>query len=95
MMNILTQILNGQVKPFEQIGEGSEEIKELEKLIERNGECLCETLNNNQKEILDKYNGCIEEYYGLLIEDAFCVGFSLSAKILTESLSKSEKLYMN
>lgn len=95
MLNMLTQMLNGQVKPFEQIGKDSKEIKELENLIERNGESLCETLNNNQKEILEKYNGCIEEYYGLLIEDAFCVGFSLSAKILTEALTKSEKMYMN
>lgn len=94
MLNILTQILNGQVKPFEQIGGDSEAIKELKDLIERNSCNLCETLNDKQKELLAKYNDCIEEYYGLLIEDAFCVGFSLSAKILTEALSKSEKLYM-
>lgn len=95
MLNILTQILNGQVKPFEQIGRDSKEIKELENLIKRNSESLYETLNDNQKEILDKYNDCIEEYYGLLIEDAFSVGFSLSTKILVESVGKSEKLYMN
>ena len=95
MLNILTQILNGQVKPFEQIGEGSETIKELVGLIERNSCNLCETLNDKQKEILEKYNDCIEEYYELLIEDAFCVGFSLSTKILTEALTKSEKMYMN
>lgn len=95
MLNILTQMLNGQVKPFEQIGEGSVDIKELESLIERNSRNLYETLNSKQKEILEKYNACIQEYYGLLIEDAFSVGFSLSTKILTESLSKSEKLYMN
>ena len=51
MLNILTQILNGQVQPFEQIGEGSETIKELVGLIERNSCNLCETLNDKQKEI--------------------------------------------
>ena len=30
-----------------------------------------------------------------IIEDAFSVGFSLSAKILVEAISKSEKLYIN
>ncbi len=94
MLNILTQILNGQVKPFDEIGRDSAAIKELENLISRNSDNLCETLNSKQKEIMGKYNDCIEEYYGLLIEDAFCVGFSLGTKILAEALSKSEKLYM-
>ena len=95
MLNILTQMLNGQVKPFELIGRDSKEIKELENLIKRNSESLWKVLNDNQKDILSKYNDCIEEYYGLLIEDAFSVGFSLSAKILVEAISKSEKLYIN
>ena len=94
MLNILTQLLNGQVKPFEEIGKNSDEIKELEKFIEQNFKELNNELNTKQKEILEKYSECVEEYFNLLIEDSFCTGFSLSTRILTESLIKSEKLYM-
>ncbi len=94
MLNILTQLLNGQIKPFEEIGKNSDEIKELEELITKNLNNLNEELNDKQKDILQKYSECVEEYFNFLIEDAFCTGFSLSTRILTESLIKSEKLYM-
>lgn len=94
LISILSQLLNGQVKPFEEIGKNSDEIKELEKFIEQNYKELSKELNNKQKELLGKYSECVEEYFNLLIEDSFCTGFSLSTRILTESLIKSEKLYM-
>lgn len=83
-----------KVRPFEEIGKNSDEIKELENFIEQNYKELCEELNSKQKDILQKYSECVEEYFNLLIEDSFCVGFSLSTRILTESLTKSEKLYI-
>ena len=94
LISILTQLLNGQVKPFEEIGKNSDEIKELEKFIEQNFKELNNELNTKQKEILEKYSECVEEYFNLLIEDSFCVGFSLSTRIFTEAIIKSEKLYM-
>lgn len=94
MLNILTQILNGQVKPLEEIGKDCREIDEVSNFVERNSDNLYKTLNDEQKEIFKKYNDCIEEYYSLLIDEAFSVGFSLSTRILTESLIKSEKLYI-
>jgi len=94
MLNILTQLLNGQIKPFEEIGKNSDEIKELENFIQQNFNELNNELNTKQKEILEKYSTNTEEYFNLLIEDAFCTGFSLSTRILTESLIKSEKLYI-
>ena len=94
LISILTQLLNGQVKPFEEIGKNSDEIKELEKFIEQNFKELNNELNTKQKEILEKYSECVEEYFNLLIEDSFCTGFSLSTRILTEAIIKSEKLYM-
>ena len=78
MLNILTQLLNGQVKPFEEIGKNSDEIKELEKFIEQNFKELNNELNTKQKEILEKYSECVEEYFNFLIEDSFCVGLGIS-----------------
>lgn len=94
MISIITQLLNGQIKPFEEIGKNSDEIKELEELITKNLNSLNEELNDKQKDILQKYSECVEEYFNLLIEDSFCVGFSLSTRIFTEAIIKSEKLYM-
>lgn len=94
LISILSQLLNGQVKPFEEIGKNSDEIKELEKFIEQNYKELQEELNDKQKYVLQKYSECVEEYFNLLIEDSFCVGFSLSTRIFTEAIIKSEKLYM-
>ncbi len=94
MISILTEMLNGQVKPLEEIGKACREIDEVSNFVERNSDNLYKTLNDEQKEIFKKYNDCIEEYYSLLIDEAFSVGFSLSTRILTESLIKSEKLYI-
>ena len=94
MLNILTQMLNGQVKPLEEIGKDCREIDEVSGFAERNYDTLYKTLNDEQKEIFKKYSDCVEEYYTLLIDEAFSVGFSLSTRILTESLIKSEKLYI-
>ncbi|MBE6748344.1 MAG: hypothetical protein E7557_03835 [Ruminococcaceae bacterium] len=94
MISIITQLLNGQIKPFEEIGKNSDEIIELEKLISKNLNKLNEELSVKQIDLLQKYSECVEEYFNLLIDDAFCTGFSLSTRILTEALIKSEKLYM-
>ncbi len=94
MISILTEILNGQVKPLEEIGKDCRAIDEVSDFVERNSDNLYKTLNDEQKEIFKKYNDCVEEYYTLLIDEAFSVGFSLSTRILTESLINSEKLYI-
>ena len=94
MISILTEILNGQVKPLEKIGKDCREIDEVSGFAERNYDTLYKTLNDEQKETFKKYSDCLEKYYTLLIDEAFSVGFSLSTRILTESLIKSEKLYI-
>lgn len=57
-------------------------------LIKSNKETLEKELNQQQMNALEKYLTCYEEYYYLLTAHAFCSGFSLATKLLTEAVQQ-------
>lgn len=87
MKHIIEDLWNGSITPGEYCGVGNPELKELEKLIERNRGDLNQQLNEHQKKILEKYIDCTEEYLDLLMVQAFSDGFCLASKLLTEALT--------
>lgn len=90
-MNTITELWNGNLKPVKTLGKNNEEIKHLEKLMQQNLNKLETVLNTNEKETFEKYNDCIEEYLTICCEQAFCDGFSLGVKIISESFAEVEK----
>lgn len=87
MNTILSQLWNGNLCPVENSGKTDPEIQNLIILIERNGEKLNATLNDEEKNTFNNYIHCIEEYLSLSAEQAFSDGFSLASRILTEALT--------
>lgn len=95
MTKTIEQLWNGTLEPINYLGKDNKDLKQLESLIQRNLEKLEKGLNENQQEILKKFNDCTNEYITLISEQAFCDGFSIGAKITVEALNNAEQLLKN
>lgn len=58
----------------------------------RNQEKIKSELNERQKELLEKYDECNNEYVSLTNEQAFSDGFCLGMKIAVEALIGAENI---
>lgn len=87
MTATLSKLWYGNIAPCEQCGVNDPETRKLEILNDRNYDALCQIITPEQKEILQKYVDCRDEHLFHMMESAFCEGFSLAAKLLSESLT--------
>lgn len=85
MNNIISQLYRGELEPKNILGNGNVELRRMEILIRNNLERLKENLNENEKEVLEKYSGLVDEYIFLMSEQAFCDGFCLGMRISAEA----------
>ena len=65
-MNILEDFWYGNINPQEESKESNRAIKELLNLMGRNRDALSSTLTEKQREVLEKYDDCVNEMYGLI-----------------------------
>ena len=70
-MNIINELWYGNISPFEQCTRCDKRLKELLKLVARNREELDGTLTDKQKEILEKFEDCMNEMHSITERDAF------------------------
>ena len=84
-MDIINELWYGNVSPFEQCTRGDKRLKELLKLVARNREDLDGTLTEKQKEILEKFEDCMNEMHSITESDAFSYGFRLGVQLMAES----------
>ena len=87
MKGTIENLWNGNIAPGESCGEQNEEIAEILSLMENNVEDLRKVCSERQKQMLEKYIDCAEEYVYLITAQAFCDGFCLASKLLTEALT--------
>jgi len=85
MNNTISQLYRGELEPKNILGNGNVELRRMEILIKNNLERLKENLNENEKEVLEKYSGLVDEYIFLMSEQAFCDGFCLGMRISAEA----------
>lgn len=91
MTNTIVRLWHGDLEPVSSSGTNDPELKELEHLLQRNGERLEEYLDEKGKALFEKYFDCVEEYISVLCEQAFCNGFCLGTKITAEALTFNEQ----
>ena len=65
-MNILEDFWYGNINPQEESKEHNREIRDLLTLMGRNRDALSSTLTDEQREVLEKYDDCVNEMYGLI-----------------------------
>ena len=64
-MDIINELWYGNISPFEQCTRGDKHLKELLKLVARNREELDGTLTDKQKEMLEKFEDCMNEMHSI------------------------------
>lgn len=87
MKQTLSDLWHGRLTPMEQCGATDPEIKHLIDCMERNRKRLAEGLNEQQQTTLEAYVDCSDEYLCHITGQAFCDGFCLAGRLLTEALA--------
>ena len=86
-MTILEDLWYGNINPHETYLNGNCRFKHLLSLMGRNRDNLSDTLTEQQKELLEKYDEAINEMHSLAEEAAFQCGFSLGVRLMMEGIS--------
>ena len=85
-MNILDELWYGNINPQEQSKENNRAINELLKLMGRNRDRLHDSLTEEQRETLEKYDDCVNEMYGLIESEIFSYAFRLGGRLMLATL---------
>ena len=85
-MNVIKELWHGNIIPQEDGRTNSKEMKELMGYIARHSEDLENLLNDEQREIFDKFRECWNEYVRLAEATIFEYAFKLSARLTQETL---------
>ena len=83
---ILEDLWYGNINPLEDSTDDNAEVKKLLNLVGRNRDKLCESMTEQQKADLAKYDDSVNEMYGIIEQEVFKYGFRLGAKIMLEML---------
>ena len=87
MPSVIEELWYGNIDPQMQRVENNKEIKNLLNLMGKNRDDLSTTLTDKQKEILEKYDDCLNEMYCIIERETFAYGFRLGGKLMCETLS--------
>ena len=85
-MTVLEDLWYGNIDPHETILKGNKQFKNLLSLMGRNRDKLNDTLTDQQKELLAKYDDVINEMLSLAEVESFTCGFSLGIRLMMESI---------
>lgn len=86
MAGVIEELWYGNINPQIQRVEGNKEVKNLLNLMGKNRDELSATLTDKQKEILEKYDDCVNEMYRIIERETFSYGFKLGGRIMLETL---------
>lgn len=86
MRPLLEDFWYGNINPQEQSTENNPEIKHLLNLMGRNRDSLSDTLTDEQKETLAKYDDCVNEMYGIIEREILAYAFRLGGQLMLETL---------
>ena len=92
MSNTISQLYRGQLEPESVLGNGNTELRKTEIMLENNFKKIKENLDEATTQLLDKYRECMNEYIILISEQAFCDGFCLGTRIVSEAVGGAERL---
>ena len=81
-MNILDELWYGNINPQEQSKDNNRAIRELLNLMGRNRDRLHDSLTEEQRETLEKYDDCVNEMYGLIESEIFSYAFRLGGRLM-------------
>ena len=86
-MTVLEDLWYGHIDPHETILIQNRQFRHLLSLMGKNRDKLSNTLTEQQKESLAKYDDAVNELHSLAELSAFRYGFSLGVRLIMESVS--------
>ena len=86
-MTLLEDLWYGNINPHETFLNDNPHFKHLLSLMGKNRDKLSDTLTEQQKEILAKYDDTINEMHSLAEVESFTCGFSLGIRLMMESIA--------
>ena len=86
MGKAINDLWHGNIVPQEDSRTNSKEMKELMGYIARHSEDLEKLLNDEQREIFDKFRECWNEYVSLAEAAIFKYAFKLGSRLIYEAL---------
>jgi len=91
-MNILEDLWYSNISPWERPLKKDSAYSELLALIIRHQDDLKSRLNDEEKEILEKYADCIADMHDLTEREAFVKGFTIGARIIIEVMTNNSDI---
>lgn len=88
MFDTLKGLYRDRLVPDEKDDPNRPYIQDLLRLHEGNREKLCQSLTEEQKEILAKYDCQMDEMIELIREDSFISGYRLGTRMTAEAFTK-------
>ena len=89
MKRTLIDLWYGNIDPQEQ-APINPQVPDLLKLLERNHDALCKTMNEEQKDLFERYTSCADEISGFCERDSFVYGFRLGMRFAIEALAEDD-----
>ena len=86
-MNIIDKLWYGNISPCEKGFKKGSKYSELLSYIVKHEEDLQKQLNDEEKEVLEKFTECTNEMYGIAEREAFVREFTLGARIIIKVMS--------
>ena len=90
MRSILEKLFYGNICPNTDCRSQDKETKQLMGDIADHHENLLSTLNDEQKELLEKFDDCYNELTDINEREIFSYAFKLGARMMLEVLSNTE-----
>lgn len=90
MDKTISELWHGNIVPQSDSRNNSSEMKQLMEYMARHHDDLTKTLNDEQKEIFEKFDDCWSEYVSLAESAIFEYAFRLGARLTIETLQDTE-----
>lgn len=87
MKPTISALWNGNLTPWEEVGEHHKELMQICKLVEERKEAIVALLDENGEQLVEEFENAMTDWECLEMEDTFIKGFCLGAKLVIEALT--------
>ena len=92
-MQILEEFWYGNINPVERPFQKQRRFDKVFKMLIKNEEKLLESLNEQEKELLEKYKACYDEMIQITECQTFIKGFKLGARFVMACFENDDDIY--
>ncbi len=90
MNNSIARLWNGGIAPAHGLGKNNYEIEQLTELIDHILDAFTKSLIKEQENLFEKLVNNVNEYIGMITEEAFCDGFSVGTKLMVDAMNRTD-----